>query len=442
MKSYGNLWSEITSAENFALAWRRVRRRHASSEEVLAYERNLEVNLEALRQELIAGEYRPGGFRQFKVWDPKPRIISCAPVRDRIVHHALCAVITPLLERRFIDGSYACRKGKGSHLACLKARELARRHDYFLKLDVRHYFDSIPHDRLLDILLSMFRESEVKKLIERIVREPLPNLPQGVGLPIGNLTSQWFANAYLDTLDHRIVRDWHVGGRYLRYMDDLLILADTKEECWRLAVEIEEWLKCERALELKSEATIVAPVSEGVPFLGLRIFAGAWRLNRGRFMRTRHTVSVKEAQWKAGIISEERFSASVAAADGAARWFGFKGILNNLGKPENKVTEEGASSGSNRVNRGGSWNNNANNCRSAYRNNNYNPSNYNNNLGFRLSSTLPPRPGSAGSHSARPALREGEDEHARPAAAGSVARRERCGRGLFWWRVVSARRAS
>lgn len=306
MKSYGRLWPQITAAENFALAWRRVRRRHASSEEVLEYERHLGENLEALRQELIAGAYRPGGFRQFKVWDPKPRIISCAPVRDRIIHHALCAVITPILERRFIDGSYACRKGKGSHLACLKARELA----------------------------------------------------------------------------------------------------------------------------LKSEATIVAPVSEGVPFLGLRIFAGSWRLKRGRFMRTRHTVAVKAAQWQEGIIDEGRFAASLAAADGAARWFGFKGILNNLGNQENKVTEEGASSGSNRVNRGGSWNNNANNCRSAYRNNNYNPSNYNNNLGFRLSSTLPPRPGSAGSHSARPALREGEDEQARPAAAGSAERRERCGLGL------------
>ena len=442
MKSYGHLWPQITAAENFALAWRRVRRRHASSEEVLEYERHLGENLEALRQELMAGAYRPGGFRQFKVWDPKPRIISCAPVRDRIIHHALCAVITPLLERRFIDGSYACRKGKGSHLACLKARELARRHAYFLKLDVRHYFDSIPHERLLDVLLPMFREREVRDLIERIVREPLPNLPQGVGLPIGNLTSQWFANAYLDALDHRISREWQVGGRYLRYMDDLLVFADTKAECWYLAAEIEEWLTRERALELKTEATIVASVSEGVPFLGLRIFSGSWRMKRGRFMRTRHTVAVKAAQWQEGIIDEGRFAASVAAADGAARWFGFKGILNNLGKPENKVTEEGASSGSNRVNRGGSWNNNANNCRSAYRNNNYNPSNYNNNLGFRLSSTLPPRPGSAGSHSARPALREGEDEHARPAAAGSVARRERCGRGLFWWRVVSARRAS
>ena len=124
-----------------------------------------------------------------------------------------------------------------------------------------------------------------------------------------------------------------------------------------------------------------------------------------------------------------------------------RGVYRDLKKWRNdKAKAEGrpayASSGSNRVNRGGSWNNNANNCRSAYRNNNYNPSNYNNNLGFRLSSTLPPRPGSAGSHSARPALREGEDEHARPAAAGSVARRERCGRGLFGWRVVSARRAS
>lgn len=133
------------------MAWKRVRRGHGHSPEVLAYGEALEENLLSLRETLVSGSWRPGGFRQFKIRDPKPRVISCAPVEDRVVHHALCGVVAPLLERGFIERSFACREGKGVHRACRLAREQATRHGWFLKMDVRHYFDSIPHGRLLGI---------------------------------------------------------------------------------------------------------------------------------------------------------------------------------------------------------------------------------------------------------------------------------------------------
>jgi retron-type reverse transcriptase len=383
MKSHGRLWARITSEANLREAWIRVRRGHAGSEAIQAFAANLEGNLRALRDELLAGSYRPGAYRQFRVKDPKPRTISCAPVRDRVVHHALCGVITPLLEQSYTEDSYACREGKGTHKACRRARALARRHGWFCKLDVRKFFESIEHDRLLAVLLPRFREAEVRELIEAIVRHPVPDLQAGRGLPIGNLTSQWFANTFLNGLDHYAKETLKAPG-YIRYMDDFAVFADSKAECWQAHAAIEHWLAAERGLALKEEATVVAPVSEGVPFLGLRIWPSCWRLKRERFLRTRRKFAQRVRAHRMGLMDEARLQASAMAAEGGVRWFGFKGILRS---EEDWAAGEGAASGSNRVKRGGSWNNNARNCRSANRNNN-NPNNRNNNNGFRVASAM------------------------------------------------------
>ena len=411
MKTWGGLWEKIVSEENLRAAWRRVRRGHSRSPAVLEWEGNLEANLSALDGALRRGDWRPGGYRQFKIRDPKPRVVSCAPVGDRVVHHAVCAVLAPVWERGFIARSFACLEGRGSHRACLEAREQARRHPWFLKMDVRRYFDSIPHGRLLETVAARFREREVRALLERLVRTDLPGLDKGKGLPIGNLTSQWLANTYLDGLDHRIAEVWRAGSGYLRYMDDLLVFADSKARCWVLHDAIRGWLADERGLAVKDEATRVAPVSEGVPFLGLRIWPGAWRLSRTRFVRTRRKAAARLGEWMEGALGDAELVQCLRAAEGAPRWFGFKGILDHL---DPVAPEEGPDSGSNRVNRGGSWNNNARNCRSANRNNN-SPGNRNNNLGFRpvsvrrgpIAATV-----MAGPHFGRPAPRSRGDEHA------------------------------
>lgn len=406
MKSYGQLWQKIVAEENLRAAWRCVRRGHAESDAVRAYERDLEANLAELRESLLSGDYTPSGYRQFRICEPKPRTISCAPVVDRIVHHALCGVIAPCLERSFVPFSFACRRGFGAHAACALARRYAARAAYFCKMDVRHYFDSVSHDRLLDAILPKFREGEVRRLVERIVRCAVPGQGEGRGLPIGNLTSQWFANGYLDAFDHAVLSGFGTHGAkcvgYVRYMDDLLFFASSKAEAWQLHDLAKSWLATNRGLELKEEATVVAPVSEGVPFLGLRIWAHAWRLQRGRFLRTRRSFSRRVRQFAAGQLDAERFALCAASGDGASRWFGFRGILGDL------ATGEGASCVGKRVMRGGSWNNDADNCTSSNRNNN-NPDNANSNIGFRLISTMS---GQAGSHPVMPALCGRGDEHA------------------------------
>ena len=417
MKSYGQLWERVTSPQNLAAALGRVMKGRRGNRNVMSFAARREEELAALRAELLSGTWRPEPYGQFRVTDPKPRTISCAPVRDRVVHHALCGELAPILERGFTEDCYACRVGMGTHRAAARARELVRRHGWTCKLDIRRYFDSVPHERLLELLLPMFREKEVCRVIEVIVRHPVLGLPDGRGLPIGNLTSQWFANFYLSGLDH-FAKERLVAPGYIRYMDDFVLFADSKAETWRLHDGVCGWVERERGLEIKSERTVVAPVSEGLAFLGLRIFSGGWRFQRARLLRTRRKFRMRERQWLTGGIGEAQLTRCAAAAEGGVRWYGFKGILlSSLVEGEDFwAGGEGADSGSNRVKRGGSWNNTASNCRSAYRNNN-DPSNRNNNIGFRLFSTL--QRGQARSHPPPPVPRGGGDGHARLRAAGS-----------------------
>lgn len=383
MKSYGALWEKITSEENLYKAWRSVRKGHGNSASVLNYEKDLTNNISKLREKLLLGTYEVSNYWQFKLYDPKPRVITCSSVVDRIVHHALCQIISSLLEREFVSVSFACRKGYGSHRACQLARRYAGKSKYFCKMDIRKFFDNVKHEILLSILLPKFREKEVRKLLTQIITHPIPGQASGFGLPIGNLTSQWFANTFLTQFDHQALSGF--GKRkpcgYLRYMDDFCFFSNSKAEAWRLHDEAKQWLQENLSLEIKDEATTVAPTSEGVPFLGLRIWSNSWRFKRSRFLRTRETYFKRLNQYFNGEITEESFSRCIASSDGSIRWFGFKNILKDL------ASEDVCSSGSNRVIRGGSYNNNASNCTASNRNN-HNPSNDNNNNGFRLVSTM------------------------------------------------------
>lgn len=402
MKSYGGLWEKVICEETLREAWRLFKKHHSTKIPVVRYDQGIDRHVAEIHRQLADGTWEPGNYRQFVVYEPKPRIISCASLPDRVVHHAFCLVVAPLMEKRFIDQSYACRKGKGSHLAVTRARELCARHPYFLKLDVRHYFASVDHDIMTGILRKMLRESPLRRLAEKIVRKPIPNplsgqtgtVAGGKGLPIGNLTSQWFANLYLDGLDHFATERLQLGGRYLRYMDDLLIFCDTKEEAWMVRQEIGQWLAEERRLELKEAATVVAPVSEGVPFLGLRIWKNCWRLRHSRLKRTRRSARRHYKDLVSGKCTETAFQNVIRSMEGAVRWYGFKGILAPL---DAEFATMGVDNGTGRHPamteacarrriRGGNYNNDATNCSSWYRGQNT-VGNTNDNIGFRLSST-------------------------------------------------------
>ncbi len=287
MKRYDNLYDEVTGFENLWLAYRRAARGKRGQPAVAAFEFNLEDELFRLQDELIAQTYRPGPYTSFYIRDPKRRLISAAPFRDRVVHHALCNVIEPIFERTFIGDSYANRTGKGTHAALDRAQAFARRYPYVLQCDVEQFFPSIDLAILAGILGRKLADPRVMWLAGRIIDggarvlaheyemvyfpgDDLLAAARPRGLPIGNLTSQFWANVYLNELDQFVKRQ--LGCRaYVRYVDDFLLFADEKRQLWVWKDAIRERL-AELRLTIHERESTVYPTAAGIPFLGFRVF--------------------------------------------------------------------------------------------------------------------------------------------------------------------------
>ncbi|MBU0498712.1 MAG: Retron-type reverse transcriptase [Gammaproteobacteria bacterium] len=226
MKRIGSLWPQVIAFDNLLSAYRKARRGKRDRPEVARFAFGPERELLSLQEELLSGAYRPGDYRLFTLYERKPRLIAAAPFRDRVVHHAVMNGIEPPIDRRFIFDCWACRRGKGVHGAVRRYQTWARRYPYVLKTDIRAYFPSIDHALLKERLRRYLKDREVLGLLDRIIdRGPevagpdfffpgddlLTPLERRRGIPIGNLTSQFFANLYLDGFDHLIVPTLRVG---------------------------------------------------------------------------------------------------------------------------------------------------------------------------------------------------------------------------------------
>lgn len=312
MKRQANLLEPILALDNLILAFRKASHGKRHRPAVARFEFHLESELIALQDDIRQRRYRPGAFFAFRVHDPKPRDIHAAPFRDRVLHHAICQIIEPALERRAIFDSYACRPGKGTHAAIQRAQQFARRHRYFAKADVRRFFPSIHHAVLKALLARVFKDRALLDLLGCIIDHAPSGAAPGRGLPIGNLTSQHFANLYLGELDHHLKDRLAVPG-YLRYMDDMLLFADDKPTLHRQLAALRAFLDEPLRLQLKESATVVAPVSEGIPFLGLRIFPRLLRLQRRTLNRCRRRLRARERAYRAGRLELPALTASVAS---------------------------------------------------------------------------------------------------------------------------------
>lgn len=245
-KRRGNLWPEVVSWQNLLLAYQRCRRRKRFKPDAVRFEFDWESNLIAIQRRLISGAYRPGRYRHFWVREPKRRKISAAPFADRVVHHAVVNVLEPVFEPGFVEDSYACRRGKGTHRAVTRAQQFARRYAYYLKTDVVKFFPNVDHAVLLERLRRRIKDAELLGLVQTIVAsgegilreeasqtffpgDDLFARLRPTGLPIGNLTSQFFANVLLDALDHYVKERLRIPG-YVRYADDLVLFADSKSQ--------------------------------------------------------------------------------------------------------------------------------------------------------------------------------------------------------------------
>lgn len=305
MKRVGHLWPELTSFRHLLRAARISARGKRFRPSVLAFHADLEPNLFDLQRRLVDHTWRPGRFRDFYIHDPKKRLISAAPYRDRVVHHALVGVLEPIWERCFIADSYASRKGKGTHAAMRRCQHFARRHRWAWKADVRQFFPSIDHEILMGQLARKVKDPNVLRLARTIIEhapstEAEPHwFPQDdlftpserrKGLPIGNQTSQFFANVHLDPLDHFVKERLRLPG-YIRYVDDFVAFADDKSALHEARRQVIDFLAGLR-LRLHPTKDAIFPVKQGIRFVGYRVWPTHVKLPADNVHRFRRRLRV------------------------------------------------------------------------------------------------------------------------------------------------------
>ncbi|MBI5400082.1 RNA-dependent DNA polymerase [Candidatus Saganbacteria bacterium] len=265
MKRHGNLFDKLCSFENLLIAVRKAQRGKRFKPPVSAFNLNFENEILKLQKELQDQTYQIGCYKQFQIYDPKKRLISALPYRDRVVQHALCNILEPIFDRSFVYDTYACRKDKGSHKAVNRFTEFSQKNSFVLKCDVKNYFASIDHDVLFGLIRKKTKDPQALWLIKLII-----NSTPSPGIPIGNLASQIFANLYLNELDHYL-KETVKCRYYLHYMDDLVVFDDDKNKLNDIKEIIRKYLICLK-LELHTDKSQSYSVKQGVGFLGYKIY--------------------------------------------------------------------------------------------------------------------------------------------------------------------------
>ncbi len=283
MKRAGNLIEKIAEIDNLFDAYYKARRGKQHKYSVQQYAQYIEENLISLRHQILSGDVKVGAYHRFKIYDPKERIICAASFSERVLHHAIMNVCKPVFERHLIYDTYATREGKGIYQAIAKACRGMQKYSYVAKLDVCKYFDSIQHSVLKTKLRRLFKDNSLLMLLDEIIDSY--SVSEDRGIPIGNLTSQYFANYYLSSLDHYVKETLRVPV-YVRYMDDMLFFADNSEKLQHYINSVIYFIEQTASLTLKP--CVKNKVEYGMSFLGYRLYPHKIMLNRAsrkRFIR-------------------------------------------------------------------------------------------------------------------------------------------------------------
>ena len=333
MKRFGSLWSQITDFPNLVLASRKAQKSKRFRDNVLLFNYELEENLHTLQKELQDHRYRPGPYKTFYIFEPKKRLISAAPYRDRMVQHALCNIIEPIFDRSLSGSCFANRKGKGTHKALVKFIKLSKKYRFCLKMDVRRYFPSMDHSILKEIIRRKIKCQDTLWLIDLILDSSNPQedvyfhfpgddlfmpLERRRGLPIGNLTSQMWANVYLMQLDHEMTRRFG-SDRYIRYVDDMVLFSNDREElCDALQTfrdELEKLRLC-----LHERKTELIETRRGVNFLGFRVFPNRVRIIQENLKRARRRLKKMQIQYANGELGADKIWQSLRSWVAHLEW--------------------------------------------------------------------------------------------------------------------------
>jgi len=329
MKTYKNLYEKIYSKGNILLAYQKAIKGKSSRPDIKEFKKHLFRNLEALHQELKTQTYKPRPLKKFIIRDPKTRTIHKSDFRDRIIHHAIINIIEPIYEKTFIYDSFANRKTKGTHKAIQRFDKFKRKvskngkltnnpfnknsvQGYLLKADIKHYFQTVNHSILIQILERKIKDKQVIQLTKQI----LENFEKNIGMPLGNLTSQFFANLYLNELD-QFIKHKLKAKYYIRYVDDFVILHQNKETLKEYKIAISSFLINKLKLQLHPDKSKIQPLNKGTIFLGYKIFYHHKLLRKSNLRNFQKRFNENLKQFQKGIINYRELKRKIQG------WFGY-----------------------------------------------------------------------------------------------------------------------
>lgn len=314
-----DVFSKVASFESLYRGYREARKGKRYKDEVVLFSANLEENILQLSRRLKTRDYEPKGFKNFTLFDPKEREISAPYFRDRIVHRSLHNSLEPIFEKRLIYDTYACRPGKGTHAGVDRLQSFMRREDaeYYLKCDIRSYFDSVEHELLIREINRRISDENILWLVEKFLDKYSSDKGDYKGMPIGTLYSQLFANVYLDRFDHFVKQSLQVDY-YIRYMDDFILLSDSKNRLHKLRKAIQGYLEEKLDLCLPGSKTKLEPVEKGATFLGYRVFPHYLLLRKRNKLKFKRRLRKQREALEKGEISFRKLRQSIASWRGHA----------------------------------------------------------------------------------------------------------------------------
>jgi len=326
MQTYNNLYNKLCSYNNLLLAFKKAKKGKTKKDYVIKFEENLENNLKILEFELVNKIYKPRKLKLFIVRDPKTRKICKSSFRDRIVHHAIVNILEPIYEKIFIYDSYASRKNKGQHKALERFDYFKRKVSkngkklngikdknyvcgYCLKADIKKYFDNVDHNVLINIIKEKIKDDNFIWLIQKILSNHLGKI-KNKSMPLGNYTSQFLANVYLNKLDYFVKHKLKIKY-YIRYVDDLIILHNNKEILEFYKKEINNHLKKELKLELHNDKSKIIRLHKGIQFLGFRNFYHYKLLEKSNINQIKRNLQIWKEMKERGILDNEKINAKI-----------------------------------------------------------------------------------------------------------------------------------
>jgi len=358
MKTYISLYSKLCSYDNLELALKKCRKRKTQKNYVMEFEEDIENNLKNLKYELESFTYLPSPMTNFVVRDPKTRKISASHFIDRVVYHALCNIIAPIFEKQFINDSFANQINKGTHAAIKRTEKFIRKVStqrkspvflgvqlklcptkqittgFALKADVRHYFDTVDHKILMGILERNIKDRDVIWLIKLILSNHDSEIA-GKGMPLGNLTSQFFANVYLNELD-QFVKHKLKAKYYIRYVDDFVIFHKDKLTLEKWKMQIDSFLRYNLKLQLHPEKSSIIPINRGITLLGFRIFRRYRLLKKSNAKRIWKRLDAFKKKYDEDKMSQEQI---VRSLDGWITYAKFANTYNFRNEVIKKAAE-------------------------------------------------------------------------------------------------------